>query len=98
MFCEYEKGGILNILPKNLAGVYKEVAETVGVNNAYDIFCSFKGQQIMFPLKFYSSEYTAQQIIEEYNNGNSVRELVRKFGYSESRIRQILRKAKQSNV
>ena len=39
-----------NIVPANLAGVYKEVAETVGVKNAYAIFCSFKGQQIMFPL------------------------------------------------
>lgn len=50
----------------------------------------------MFPLKFYSSEYMAQQIIEEYN-GNNVRELVRKFEYSESRIRQILRKQNVGN-
>ena len=54
----------------------------------------YKGQQLMFPLKFYSSEFTAQQIIEEYDDGSTVRELVRKFGYSESRIRQILRETK----
>lgn len=82
-----------NTIPANLAGVYKEVAETVGVDNAYKIFCNFKGQQLMFPLKFYSSEYTARQIIEEYN-GSNVRDLVRKFGYSESRIRQIIRETK----
>lgn len=84
------------IIPENLAGVYKEVAEAIGVYNAYEIFCNFKGQQLMFPLKFYSSEYMAQQIIEEYN-GNNVRELVRKFEYSESRIRQILRKQNVGN-
>ena len=82
------------IIPENLAGVYKEVAEAIGVYNAYEIFCNFKGQQLMFPLKFYSSEFTAQQIIEEYDDGSTVRELVRKFGYSESRIRQILRETK----
>lgn len=83
-----------NTEPANLAGVYKEVAEAVGVANAYEIFKNFKGQQLMFPLKFYSSEFTAQQIIQEYCDGITVRELVRKFGYSESRIRQILRETK----
>jgi len=83
-----------NTEPANLAGVYKEMAEAVGVANAYEIFKNFKGQQLMFPLKFYSSEFTAQQIIEEYDDGSTVRELVHKFGYSESRIRQIIRKTK----
>lgn len=87
-----------NTEPANLAGVYKEVAEAVGVANAYEIFKNFKGQQLMFPLKFYSSEYTAQQIVEEYCEGHSVRELVRKFGYSESRIRQILRETKCQKI
>ena len=87
-----------NTDPENLAGVYKDVAETVGIDIAYEIFCNFKGQQIMFPRKFYSSEYTAQQIIKQYNNGSNVRDLVREFDYSESRIRQILRKEKQSQM
>ena len=80
-----------NTEPANLAGIYKEVAETVGVDNAFKIFENFKGQQLMFPLKFYSSEFTAQQIIEKYDDGRTVRELVREFKCSESRIRQILR-------
>lgn len=83
-----------NTEPANLAGVYKEMAEAVGVDIAYEIFKNFKGQQLMFPLKFYSSEFTAQQIIEEYDDGSTVRELVHKFGYSESRIRQIIRETK----
>lgn len=87
-----------NTIPANLAGVYREVAETIGVDNAYKIFENFKGQQLMFPLKFYSSEYTAKRIVEEYYDGYSVRELVRKFGYSESRIRQILKETKCQKV
>lgn len=83
-----------NTEPADLAGVYKEMAEAVGMETAYEIFKNFKGQQLMFPLKFYSSEFTAQRIIEEYDDGSTVRELVHKFGYSESRIRQIIRKTK----
>lgn len=75
----------------DLAGIYKEVAETVGIDNAYKLFNRFRGLQLMFPLRFYSSDYIASQIVEEYN-GKNIQNLVRKYGYSESRVRQILRK------
>ena len=81
------------VTAEDLAGVYKEIAEIVGLENAYKIFHNFKGLQLMFPLKFYSSAYKAQQIIEEYD-GNNVRNLAKKYEYSESRIRQILRSKK----
>ena len=83
-----------NVTSEDLAGIYKEVAETVGIDNAYAIYLHFKGMQMMFPLKFYSNEYIAQQLWEEHNNGMCVHDLVRKYGLSESRIRQILRKLK----
>lgn len=81
---------ILDVTSSDLAGVYKEIAETVGVDNAYKIYSHFKGLQLMFPLKFYSKEYIAHQIHAEYN-GKNVRDLARKYEYSESRVRQILR-------
>ena len=96
----YERGDflkeMLDVCSNDLAGIYKEVAETVGVDNAYKIFINFKGLQTVFPLKFYSSEYMAQQIEKEYN-GKNVRDLARKYGYSESRVRQILREIKCDN-
>lgn len=87
---------VLDVTSSDLAGVYKEVAETVGVENAYKIYSHFKGLQLMFPLKFYSKEYIAQQICTEYN-GKNVHDLARKYGYSESRVRQILRHGKKTN-
>lgn len=51
----------------------------------------------MFPLKFYSKTYIMQQICSEYN-GKNVHALARKYGYSESRVRQILREAKDEVV
>ena len=55
------------VTSEDLAGVYKDLAETVGVENAYKIYSHFKGLQLMFPLKFYSKTYIMQQICSEYN-------------------------------
>lgn len=75
---------------EDLAGVYEEVAEQIGIHNAYVLFQHFRGQQLTFPLKFYSSECIAKRIKEEHN-GSNTRDLARKYGYSESRVRQIVR-------
>jgi len=85
---------MLDVTSEDLAGIYKEVAEAVGIENAYRIFHHFRGLQLMFPLKFYSSEYITHKIKSEYD-GKNVRNLARKYGYSESRVRQILRKEKK---
>lgn len=85
------------VTSEDLAGVYKDLAETVGVEDAYKIYSHFKGLQLMFPLKFYSKTYIMQQICSEYN-GKNVHALARKYGYSESRVRQILREAKDEIV
>ena len=58
------------VTSEDLAGVYKDLAETVGVENAYKIYSHFKGLQLMFPLKFYSKTYIMQQICSEYNGKN----------------------------
>ena len=38
-----------NVTSEDLAGIYKEVAETVGIDNAYAIYLYFKGMQMMSP-------------------------------------------------
>ena len=88
---------ISKVTSEDLAGVYKEVAETVGVDNAYKIYSHFKGLQLMFPLKFYSREYIVQQICSEYD-GKNIHALARKYGYSESRVRQILREQEKTAI
>lgn len=85
---------LFDVTSADLAGIYRDLAETVGVNNTYKIYNHFKGMQMMFPLKFYSSEYIAQQLMEGYKNGMNIHALVRKYGLSESRVRQILRTMK----
>lgn len=87
----------MDVSAVDLAGVYKEVAETVGVENAYKLYGHFRGLQMLFPLRFYSNEYIARQICQEYD-GKNVRDLARKYGYSESRVRQILRDNREGKV
>ena len=74
---------------EDLADVYMEIADKIGVDAAIAIHEMFKGQQIMFPQKLYNKEYIHCYIKENYN-GRNVRELAKKFGYSDRRVRQII--------
>lgn len=76
-----------------LAGIYKEIADLMGVETAYQMHKYFKGQQITFPIKLYSSKCIANVICEEASAGKTVRDLSQEFGYTERRIRQIIHKS-----
>ena len=71
------------------ADVYYEIANEIWAENAKKIYNLFKGQQIQFPQKLYKKEYVYNYIRQNYN-GQNVRELSQKFGYSDRRIRQII--------
>ena len=73
----------------DLADVYMDIADKLGVDTAVAIHELFKGQQILFPQKLYRKEYIYAYIKQNYN-GKNVRELSKKFGYSDRRIRQII--------
>ncbi len=74
---------------EDFADIYMEIAEAAGVETAIKIHKLFKGQQILFPQKLYKKEYIYKYIKENYN-GQNVRELSQKFGYSDRRVRQII--------
>ena len=88
-----EHKNIEKMTAKDLAGVYSEIAEQIGVEDTYKLYLYFRGQQFSFPLNFESKEYVVSNIINDYD-GKNIRSLARKYGYSESRVRQIIRKSK----
>ena len=47
-----------------MAGIYREIAEIAGEEIARTIHANFKGQQVVFPNKLYSSQYIAEKIHE----------------------------------
>lgn len=71
------------------ADIYCEIANAVGAENAVKIHALLKGQQILFPQKLYKKEYIYTYIRQNYN-GQNIRELSQKFGYSDRRVRQIV--------
>lgn len=73
----------------DFADIYREIAEEISPETAVEIYRLFGGQQILFPKKLYNREYIYHAICQNYN-GQNVRELSRRFEYSERQIRRIL--------
>lgn len=70
--------------------VYREIGGELGVDVALKVYQMFKGQQITFPVHLFDSKRIQQTIVDEYDGGN-VRELARKYGYSEKTIRRVIK-------
>lgn len=75
--------------PNHFNKIYEEMANLIGVEDTIKIYEYFKGQQIIFPQRLYNKEYVAKYVREHYN-GTNIKELSRKFDYSDRRIRQFL--------
>ena len=76
--------------PELLNSVYKEVSEKMGMDAAMEIYRMFKGQQISFPVRFFNPAKIQQIIVREYN-GDNIRTLAIKYGYSEKTVRRIIK-------
>ena len=74
---------------KDLSGIYSEIAEEFDMDTAYRIYQCFKGLQLTFPLHFYSSDCLQRHIMAEHN-GSNTRQVAKKYGFSDRRVRQII--------
>lgn len=78
------------IIPADFIGVYKEIAEVIGVESTIALHNTFQGQQITLPKKLYTQEYILQQVKCEGNSSN-IKRVALQFGYTERRLRQIIK-------
>jgi len=75
-----------------LAGDYASIAEIIGMENAKLLYEHYRGQQITFPQRFYSKNYVALQATHELKKGNcTLSQLAVKYGYTERRLRQLIK-------
>lgn len=83
----------LKLKEKNeyINSIYAKIAGLVGIENAKLLFNEFRGQQVTFPVEFYKKEYIYSEIVSEYN-GKNIKQLAKKYNYSEHTIRRILNK------
>lgn len=78
----------LNVQPRDLVGIYGELAEIIGIDNVIIIYEHFKGQQVSFPTRLYSKDYIVEQISS--SKPQSIKKMATQYGYSERRLRQII--------
>lgn len=89
---QYEKGEV-DVLEKERElynAVYKEISEIIGLEATLKLYLRFKGQQVTFPVRLYNPHLIQQNVIKEYDGAN-IRELARKYDYSEKTIRRMIR-------
>lgn len=77
-----------------LHGVYKELAEIIGVDAAVAVYNELKGQQVTFPTRLYERNYVIREVNQRYN-GSNLKELAKEFGYTERWIRTFIIKNKE---
>lgn len=79
-----------NIQSSDLAGIYKDIAEVIGLEATILLHKDFHGQQITFPKKLYSKSFILKQI-KGTEEPHDVRKLAKQYGYTERRIRQLIK-------
>ena len=70
--------------------IYNEIGNVLGMDTALAIYRLYKGQQITFPIHLFNVKKLKINIISEYD-GSNIRELAKKYGYSEKTIRRIIK-------
>lgn len=70
--------------------VYNDIAVVIGEEKTIKLYEEFRGQQITFPRRLYNTDYVSAYVKENFN-GKNIRELARKFDYSERRVREFLK-------
>lgn len=70
--------------------VYKEICTLIGLDAAIAIYQAYKGQQITFPIHLFNTKRIQRSIIREYD-GTNLKELAKKYGYSEKTVRRMIK-------
>lgn len=80
--------------PTDLMGIYAELAELIGVDSTMEIYEHFKGQQITFPIRLYTRDFVITKAT--INKTTPIKRLASEYGYTERRLRQLLKETKES--
>ena len=86
------------IKASDLAGIYKDIAEIIGVEATLLLHEYLQGQQITFPKKLYSKEYITKQVSGLKKGEGNIKTMASKYGYTERRLRQILKESNELKI
>ena len=74
----------------SLNGIYAELSDLIGYENAIKVYEQYKGQQVNFPVNLYDKAAVKELIRAQYT-GDNTKELARQFNYSERWVRIIVK-------
>ncbi|MGN0469051.1 MAG: Mor transcription activator family protein [Acutalibacteraceae bacterium] len=80
-----------NISKDQLNGIYSDLCNLIGLENTLVIYSEFKGEQITFPMRLMSKEFSEKSICERYD-GTNLKQLAKEYDYSERWVREIINK------
>ena len=75
------------------AGIYNDFADLLGEDAVMAIYEMMSGQQITFPRKLYTKEYVIQET-KGITDQKELKKVAIRYGYSERRLKQLLREEK----
>ncbi|PWL87825.1 MAG: Mor transcription activator family protein [Escherichia coli] len=78
---------------ENLCGIYRDIANLLGVEAAIKIHSAYRGTQVTFPVSLVTKDFIADKIIREYD-GTNIKKLASKYGYSEKWVKKIIKERK----
>lgn len=78
------------ITPSDLTGVYREIAEVIGVEPTIALHSRFRGQQITLPKKLFTHDYILTKV-KKGDGASKVKKVAAQYGYTERRLRQIMK-------
>lgn len=70
-------------------GIYQDMAVILGEEITQKIYQFYRGQQVTFPMRLYSSQYTIEYLVHHYD-GKNLKQLSRELGYTERWIKQLI--------
>lgn len=81
------------ITPDDFTGVYRDIAEVIGVESTIALHNSFQGQQITLPKKLFTRDYILTKV-KKGDGASKVKKVAAQYGYTERRLRQIMKEHK----
>ena len=73
-----------------LVEIYGQLVDLIGIENTEKIYYTLRGQQIVFPMRLYKTEFISKEVRRRYN-GKNLKELANEYGYTERYLRSFIK-------
>ena len=70
-------------------GIYQDMMLVLGEDITKQVYQFYRGQQVTFPMRLYSREYTKEYLMKHYT-GSNLKKLSRELGYSERWVKGLI--------